>query len=602
MEFSKTILRRVYIDVSITDYMLQDVYLYEIEYKSDKTFRTNEVIIAGPRPEEKDEEDGSVTAIPTEEVDLREEFLEHVIGYRISEVPTEYYAVNAREVMLNLIEPLKLSNPKAKRLFNEIARECMPAEWLTDCLSMVRVIPMTIFDEKPEFSMPVRRRLKEKFHEVANEIKREKLTHIFARYEQLPSGPELSFTVTDSLMSVLEDVRLHGRISDDVMVSKACEIIKRYPEADIITDRTSIRLFTLFKNASMFVADDVNAVVYSMNSMLTALGKKSIEATPVNFRDYIKNAEEVRFGRYEDDVIYSIHTFRLPVSYNSEAAWKKNFSGNTMWKKVSDDGLAYSLIGDTEYNKSRGKNKTKLPQPQELFGKISVEKNDERFVLKVNKVNVRKFLSGYAVITIEAENHFYPGRNDIDRINELCSSLWSSKYIGDKYPDILNLQIRDNDKTYALSAVQRTSDGNEPWVGLLLTMGRKKKNSGNGRFVTTTLSPRMFASTDDGSLKREENASDEAICKSLIKSEYLLQLEMFLAAVIEPGSKGIGNLSSGQKRLIKKINKAFAYMVASYCYTEEQGEYAGVYRHVDKVRKIRETEDRIERKLNILYE
>ncbi len=593
MEFSKTVLRHVYIDVNVKDYALDEVSLYQIDYKGDKSFRNEEIVFSQPLPTESVDDEGNVIVVPAEEKDLRAMFFDKIVEYRNSGVETKYFAVNAKDVMLNLVEPLKKADPKAKRMFNEIASECLPHEWLTDCLSMLRVIPMTDFDEIPEMGASIRRRLKEKFHDVANEIKREKKIHIFTSYELPVTGPELIFCITDENMNVIEDVRLHGHINDDVVISKASDFVQKYPEADILINRSEGRLYGLFKRVENFTGENATKLIYSVESMLTALGKKNAETDFATYRDYIKNAEDLRFGRFDDNTIHSIHTFRLPISYNSEKAWEINFAGNTMWKCDDEYGISYTLVGD---QKTAGEN-------GDIYGKLSVEKDRERFVLRVSRVNVKRYVSGYAVLTVEAENHFYPGQKDKERINELCSSLWRSKLIGDSYPDILNIQMRCGDRVYAMEANQRSEGDTIPWMALLLDLGRKKKNAGGAKFTASTLSDRMFAMVDEGDIKRIENANDEIINKCLIKSEYLLQLEMYLAEVIAPiGNRGFGQLTRSQKKQVKNIEGALAYMVGSYCYEEEQGEYAGAYRYVNKIRKIRETEDRLERKLDLLYE
>lgn len=601
MEFSKTVLRHVYIDVTVKDYMLDEVYLYQIDYKGDKSFRNEEIVFSQPLPYEGTDDEGNVITVPAEDVDLRELFFDKIVEYRNSGVETRYFAINAKEVMLNLVDPLKKNNPKAKRMFNEMASECLPHEWMTDCLSMLRVIPMTDFDEIPEMGAGVRRKLKEKFHEVANEIKREKKMHIFTSYETPVTGPELIFCITDENMNIIEDVRLHGQINDDVVISKASNFVKKYPEADILINRTEVRLYALFKRVETFTGEVSTGIIYSVESMLTALGKRNAETNFETYRDYIKNAEDLRFGRFDDNKIHSIHTFRLPLSYNSESAWEKNFSGNSMWKCDDDYGISYTLVGDNK--EANGKKGSEKIANVEIFGKLSVEKDRERFVLRVSRVNIKRYVSGYAVLTVEAENHFYPGRKDKERISELCSSLWRSKLIGDSYPDILNIQMRCGDRIYSMEADQRAEGDTVPWVALLLDLGRKKKNTGAVKFTASTLSDKMFAMIDEGDVKRIENANDEIINKCLIKSEYLLQLEMYLAEVIAPkGNRGFGSLTKSQKKQVKQIANALAYMVGSYCYVEEQGEYAGAYKYVNKVRKIRETEDRLERKLDLLYE
>ena len=161
MEFSKTVLRHVYIDVKVKDYMLEEVSLYQIDYKGDKSFRNEEIVYSQPLPGNSTDDEGNPIAVPAEPVDLRDMFFEKIVEYRNSGIQTRFFAINAREVMMNLLEPLKSVNPKAKRMFNEIADECLPHEWLTDCISMLRVIPMTDFDEIPEMNAGVRRRLKD---------------------------------------------------------------------------------------------------------------------------------------------------------------------------------------------------------------------------------------------------------------------------------------------------------------------------------------------------------------------------------------------------------------------------------------------------------
>ncbi len=596
MEFSKTVLRHVYIDITIKDFLLEEVSLYQIDYKGDKSFRNEEIVFSQPLPSESTDDEGNAIVVPAEEVDLRSLFFEKIVEYRNSGIETRYFAVNAKDVMLNLIEPLRGSNPKAKRMFNEIASEALPHEWLTDCLSMLRVIPMTDFDEIPEMAAGIRRRLKEKFHEVANEIKREKKVHIFTSYETLVTGPEVIICITDENMNVIEDVRLHGHINDDIVISKAGDFVKKYPDADILINRSEIRLYKLFNRVENFTHENATNMVYSIESMLTALGKRNAETNFETYRDYIKNAEDLRFGRFEDNRIHSIHTFRLPLSYNSEMAWEKNFSGNSMWHADDPYGVSYTLVGDDAKHGKSG------DEPG-IYGKLSVEKDRERFVLRVSRVNIKRYISGYAVLTVETENHFYPGKSDMERINELCSSLWRSKLIGDSYPDVLNIQMRCGERVYSLEADQRAEGDTVPWIALILDLGRKKKGNGNTKFVTSTLSDKMFAMIDEGDVKRIENANDEIINKCLIKSEYLLQLELYLAEVIKPkGNRGFGQLTSHQRREVKLIAGALAYMVGSYCYEEEQGEYAGAYRYVNKIRKIRETEERLERKLDLIYE
>ena len=592
MEFGKTVLRHVYIDVTVKDFNLEEVYLYSVDYKNDKSFRTSEVSFTEPLPSETTDDDGNVIVIPAEEVDLRELFFEKLSEYRSDCIKTKFFAVDSREVLLYLIEPLKTSNPKAKRVLNEIKDECLPGEWITDVMSMLRTIPMTDFDECPEMSAAIRKRFKEKYHDVAQYVKKEKPNHIFVKYENPLSGGELSFCVTDSYLNVTENIVLHGQIDNDIMVSKACELINRYPGADVIINKTSVRLYKLFKRCLEYLNENPFPVIFSMESMLYAIGKAGLPTNYETYRDYIKNAEDLRFGRLSDDSVYSYHTFRLPISYNSDSAWDKNFKNNSMWQMTGEGGSEYSLI----YDKNDGKT-------TDVYGKISAIKNNEKFILKVSRIKVKKYYECYAVITIEAENRFYPGARDAERINELCGELWCSKGILDKYPDKLEVQLRNGQKIYSVNAGTRDDANTTPWIALLLDIGRKKPNAKRNKFVAASLSDRMFALSNNGNSIASYMSNEEVINKALVKSEFLLQLEMYLAETIEPkGSVGFGGLTRYQRREVKCISGALAYMVCSYCYSEEQGEYADVYKYVNKVRHIKETEDRLSRKLDLLYE
>lgn len=587
MELGKTVSRDLYIDVTIKENELSEIYLYLVDLKADKSFRTSEFTFSVPDEVSEDEEKQDVKCF----------FFDKFLELKTEGIKTHYFAIDAREVMLHLIEPLKNTDGRAKRYFNDIADGALPGEWLTDCLSMGRVMAMTTFDERPELGATIRRRLKEKYHNVSGEIKKVRNTHLFISYDKPATGPELSFKVTDVAINIIDDIKLHGRIEDDIMVAKTCELLSKYPDADVIADKTSIRIYTLIKNAETLSSQENNRLVFSIGSMLHALGKSDVAATVEGYRDYIVNAEALRFGRYEDNSIVGVHYFLLPVRYNSEKAWKKNFKKNSLWSQADEGGDEFILIGQDKPNK-----KKKGAAPVEILGRLSCEKGNEKFVLKCSDVSVKKYLPGFAVLTIGLENHFYPGIKDIRRINDLCSSLWGSSKADDIFPDVMNLQMKTDTKTFSLDTVKRSAAGVEPWLGLLLTMGRKKANKGGNYFGTATLSERSYSYFDDGSKGMDEGMA-EAVSTALIKSEYILNLERELAQTVgSDKTKGYVPMNRSRKKAVKRLNGAFNYMLTSYSYDVENGEFGENYRQTYKLRKGKETEDRLEKKFDLLYE
>ncbi len=579
MELGKTTSRDFYIDVVENEGELKEIYLFIVDHKADKTFKLTEKTLDGE--------------------DRMQEFLDTFLAMRRSGIATHYFAVNAKEVMKLLVKPLKETSGKAKQAFTEERDSKLPGEWLTDCISMGRAVPMTSFDERPELGAAFRRRLKEKYHSVSEEVKRVKSTHVFLDYSRPSSGPELSVRVTDAFMNTIEETKLFGRIEDDIMVLKLSEILKKYPEADIITNRTSDRMYALVDAALLANGKEPEPVIYSVNSMLHALGKSDIQASPDAYRDYIMVAEELRFGRYEDDEVFGVHVLKLPFRYNSEKAWKKNFKKNQLWRRGNSED-EYFLMGDDRENDKE--KKSKKEEPQTVVGRYTVEKGNEKFVLKIERVSVKKYIRGFAVLTIWLENHFYPGERDIRRINSLSSALWASSYADDELPDVLSIQMKTDTKTYSLEAVKRKAAGIEPWLGLLLTMGRKKSNSKRRYFGSATLSENSYTYYNDGTVSLYGEDFDEASEKALIAGEYLLNIERELAYALEPeNDKKTGILSLSRKRQVKRLAGEFAYMTASYVYDEEHSAFSEAFRNVYRIRKGIETEERLNTKFARIY-
>ncbi len=580
----KTFMRQVYMDAAFNEGALSEIYLYVIDYKADKSFRTDEYKYVVKEPVVA--EDGT----QEEAVDVRLEFLDKVAQLVKSEVPTEYYALDAESLMADLIEPMKMDIPKAKRVFNDLADKCLGTEWLHDFLAMSRVIPMTEYDEKPEMGAELRKRMKEKFHDSSAVIKKLHNQHIYVSYSTEGEAPVFYIKVFDKNDTTLGEYKLHGKIADDVMVAKVADIIKHFPEADLLSDRCSIRIYRFFRKAQKMEHLD-NGPVFSVASMLHALGKDDVKPVVSAWQEYLAAASDLRFDRVSDETVYGLHVIRIPVEVSGKKAWTKNFKKNSLWKAAG--GYEYYLLGGEEDEQT----KNELPK---IMGKLVLKKDRENYMLKLNRVSIKQYAGDFAVITLVAENRFYPGERDKKRINQLASALWVRNSMKEDLPEKITVQVKTPEKTYSLSAMTRKDAGNEPWIGLLLTVGRKSRNAGADKFIVKSLSETMYVYNTD---EPETEAMEEAVAAALIRHEYLLTLEERLAKCLEalPGCT-FNDISKKQRREIVKISREYACIVASLSYKEERGEAKAFYRATQNVIGTKSVEERLEKKLELLYE
>ncbi|MGN0505339.1 MAG: hypothetical protein ACI4FZ_02190, partial [Lachnospiraceae bacterium] len=487
-------------------------------------------------------------------------------------VKTECYATDAVLVTEQLFDPLQRKYPKMHLLPERRGAQ----EVLHDCISMVRVVPMSVFDEKQYLGAGIRRRMKEKYHVLSEEVKRKKPFHIFlVTSEEKLQTPSLFVAVTDENLSVTEEVRMDGSANEEQTAARLCDILLRYPEADILTDRTEEKLYGLFRNMYLFMNVKQIPVLYSMTGMLTALGKdvsrilssvkeevseqacferKTGDASEPALREwiylyrtYIKNAEAARLGCLKEDTVVERLYFYLPVRISSEQDFRKQFRKNNVWKQVGDGAYEIDTTG-------------------EIRAKYTIKAGEEQFVLRVSKISIRRYLREYAVFELETENRCYPGLADREHIRQLGACLFlrqhtDRKIPGEKVlPDLLELKIKTKDSAYALSAFALPKEAGwrkDVWLNGLFLLGRKKsKKAKKGGLRTETCSEQMFVS----------RYHEDTFRIALVRDEYLSSIEEELAQAAAPKhtSDREGKLTCKKRRQIRKLYEAFRYLAVSF--------------------------------------
>lgn len=540
MEGTAVAKRELYLDITCEETELLEIYLYQVDFLQQDTFRTKEYVFRMP-------EEGTPSD-EAEPVELKEQFYEVWKQLLSEKIKTECFATDAVLLMSRLFMPLHRRHPEEKLFFTA------DAEPLHDCISMGRVVSMSMFDEKQYLGAGSRRRMKEKYHVLSEEVKHRKPFHLFLSEEREGTAAYL-LTVTDDMLRTLEETHLSVAANEEPAAMKLAGILKRYPEADIVVDAASERLYRLFQNMNLFLHSRQIPVVYSLTSMLLALGKDrkrifdSAEGKQIGifvYRTYIRTAEAVRFGQFREGRMEERLYFYLPVRISSEKAWKKQFKNNRIWKALDVDGTGYEI--DTT---------------EEIKAKYTMKAGDEQFVLRVTNISIRRYLREYAVFEMETENCRYAGKIDKERIRTLGSCLYPEPHNGAmgavNLPDLLELKIKTKESSYSLSAfhASQPGTGQAVWFSGLFTLGRKRKAGKKAEQVLLeSCSDCMFVS----------GQKDEAVRVALVKDEYLRLIETELAAAAAPKKKSHreGRLNRGRKRQIRRLYEAFRYLAVSF--------------------------------------
>lgn len=525
--------RELYIDVEIKEDRLEEIYMYQVDFLKDQSFRTKEYIYKredvladdmGELPEE----------LPPEPLEL---FKTQSALLFMEQIPTRVYATDAMQVMTYVFEPLKRQYPDA------VTEPVLHSgrEYLHDCVSMGRVVSMSAFDEEPYLSSGIRRRMKERYHDFVDEIKKEHQEHIFLRQTYSGEQPVLLLLITDENLKIKKQVLLDRARKEETIAVRLREILSLYPDADIVADAVTPELHRLFQNMNQFMDIRSSRHFFSMESMLAVLGKQPEEEDIIkNYLLYIKNHEDMRLGRFIADCLYSVHSFYLPVLFSEKTAWSKQFEKNAVWKQGDKEEYTISAEG-------------------ELCGKYIIKSGKEQFTLKLRKISVRRYLTKYAVIRIDLENYCYPGEADKNRIHTLAGSLFTKEKDG---ADAMELKLKVQGQAYALAAVPKQGNENQLWLNGLLRLGKKTKtHSGKQQLLFHSLSESMYC------VEHTERKEEEQIIQiALIRDSVLRKIEDSLAKTIRPeeGERPTGMLKKYQRKEVKRLFELYRFLLVSF--------------------------------------
>lgn len=567
--------RELYIDVVVKEEQVEEIFLYQADFFRDRTFRTKEFSYIKEEAEISEEENEpadmpEIAELPPEPLELFKEQWDLLCQ---DEIPTEVYATDAKNVMHYVLDAMIKKYPECKET------PVLPAgrEYIHDCVSMGRVISMSVFDEEQHLSAGIRRRLKERYHEYVDEVKAERKEHIFIRQMLSEEVPVLLLTVTDANYRIKKQVMLNRGRKEETVAIRFKEVLALYPEADIIVDVTTPELYRLFHNMDQFMEPDGRRMIFSLESMLHALGKApDVTDMAKTYLLYVKNQEEIRLGTFLPERLYSVHSFYLPVQLSDEKAWKKQFEKNTVWKREGRECYQIAMEGD-------------------LKGKYILKAGKEQYVLKLRKITLQRYLKKYAVIRLDVENYCYPGKEDKERINVLASCL----YVGNE-TDAMEIKLKDGKQAYALAAIPANGNENQLWLNGLLLLGRKKKQNKNS-LALTSMKEKMLC------VENEEIAEEEQMVQNaVIRDGVFRKIEDALAKAMKPekSDRPTGSMLKRQKREVRELFEMYRYIVVSFGENFEvtqKKEQKNLWNVTETMLGTKEVTDRLDRKFGLFF-
>ncbi len=572
--------RELYIDVVVNEGQTEEIYLYQVDFYRDRTWQAKEFLF---RKEDKMQEEKlqeeRAEGMSEAQGDIIEQFKEQWELLCREEVPTESYATDAGTVMDYVFEPLMKKYPGCKA----VPERWTGREFIHDCVSMGRVISMSVFDEEVYLSAGIRRRMKERYHEYVDEIKKERPEHIFIRQAVVDDMTVIQWFITDARYRIHKQVMLHHTMKEETLAVRFREILSLYPEADIIVDVATPELYRLFHNMNQFMSVDTRRMLFSLESMLAALGKRPEDTDMIKtYLLYVKNQEEMRHGNFFPERLYSIHSFYLPVQLSGESAWTKQFRKNTVWQQEGRESFCISMEGERK-------------------GKYVVKSGKEQFGLKLRKISIHRYLKRYAVLRLDVENYYYPGEEDRKRINQLAACLLPDGESGGA--DSIEIKVKDGQQAYALTTLPVEGDGKQLWPNELLLLGRrnKKKEQGKGELLLSPMKDYLYCVE-----AKEVREEEQLIQAALIRDGVFRRIEDALAKAIRPenGDRPSGSLLKRQKRDIRELFEMYRYMIVAFGESFEatqRAELKQIWQQTEKRLETLAVTERLQKKFDLFF-
>lgn len=572
--------RELYMDVEVNGDNTEEIYLYQVDFYRDRTWQTKETVFQKEDgvKEEKQQEDMPEGRTETK-AGVLEQFKEKWELLCREEVPTECFAADAGRAMDYVFEPLMKKYPGCK----VIPELWAGREFLHDCVSMGRVVSMSVFDEEAHLSAGIRRRIKERYHEYVDEIKKERPEHIFIRQAVVDDMAVIQLFITDAQYRIQKQVMLHHTMKEETLAVRFREILSLYPEADIIVDVATPELYRLFHNINQFMSVESGRILFSLESMLAALGKKP-ECTDIirTYLLYVKNQEEMRHGNFFPDRLYSIHSFYLPVQLSGEVAWMNQFRKNVMWQQDGRESYCISMEGERK-------------------GKYVIKAGKEQFGLKLRKISIHRYLKRYAVLRLDVENYYYPGEEDRERINQLAACLMPDGEPGGA--EQIEIKVKDGQRAYEVTTVPVEGEVTQSWPNALLQIGAggNKKKKGKSELLLYPMKEYLYC-VETKEIREEE----QLIQTALIRDGVFRRIEDALAKAIRPenGERPSGSLLKRQKQEIKQLFEIYRYMMVSFgenFESAQRAELRPVWQQTEQRLETKAVTERLQKKFALFF-
>ena len=348
------------------------------------------------------------------------------------------------------------------------------------------------------------------------------------------------------------------------------------------------------KNPTVSVKDSTGEIIPSeYYTVKKSLGRKNVG----------KYAYTVTFkGNYEGTTKLTFTIKPAKPAIQNPKSSKKAIT--VKWKKVSRQSTGYQIMLATNQKftkntmwKQNGKESYQLVADGNFKGKYIIKAGKEQFILRLRKISLQRYLKKYAVLRVEAENYFYPGIQDRERINELAAELYAGN---NETVDGMELKLKEGKQAYSLAAVPKEGNENQLWLNGLLSLGGKKKKEKKA-LVLTAMKEQMHCVENTGIAEESQ-----LIQIAVIRDGVFRKIEDAAAKAIRPekSDRPAGSLLKRQKKALKELFELYRYMVVSFGESYEASQKAEkkqLWTKTEQSLGTKEVTTRLDRKFGMFF-